>query len=846
MGRNKWALSSLIFAGTLCCAESTVFGASLSVLSAAGPPGGSATFSVKLSTEGASIAGTQNDVVSDNTNTPIPSIKTCIATQTQTCNTDADCPLISATTTVHEPCASRPDCTVDAPGKQAFFSFLPPDCSGSACTGLRAVVVSLDTTQQPTAIPDNTTLYSCTASLGPVAGIYPVTIDNVSAGDSEGHLLALTNNINGTIGVTSTPPATPTATFGPGIVVASDIQATTPGGTAAITYRIVGTGAASQVALYTAQISFDANSLDIQSSCLGGANNGNACTKNADCPGNGLCSVNCTTDARLIDQVGQFSRADVGTLIFFVGDTSFPIASFGDGNMFTCMFTVKPGAAPGAYALQTTFLEVADTNGDDLTAALSDGGVVVLGGGGGSSPTPTQPEATPTATFPAGIVVASDTQATTPGGTAAITYRIVGTGAASRVATYNAQISFDASSLDIDSSCLGGTNNGDACTKSADCAGNGLCSANCTKDLRLTNQAGQFNRSGIDTLIVFVGDTSFPIAPFGDGNLFICTFAVKAGAAPGTYPLTTTFLEVADTNGDDLTAASSDGGIVVSGTFSTRTPTVTPTMTASHTPTRTVTRTSTATATRTSTSTPTTTPTPTATPTRTPTLTPTLTPTRTLTPTPSLTPTATATPRIVHIDISSPTGAPGGTVKVTVSLRTSGLSVAATGNDILFDSQTLMLDPTACELNPLLDKTLVGSVVEAGHARLFVQSKPIASAIPDGPLYSCTIHIASSTLPATKILSNGSEIAFDPDGVGLPYITGANGVLTISLVPLGCPGDCDRGGSVTMDELVTGVDIALGGLPTDACSLLDVNRDGRVTVDELLTAVNRARNTCGQ
>ena len=53
-------------------------------------------------------------------------------------------------------------------------------------------------------------------------------------------------------------------------------------------------------------------------------------------------------------------------------------------------------------------------------------------------------------------------------------------------------------------------------------------------------------------------------------------------------------------------------------------------------------------------------------------------------------------------------------------------------------------------------------------------------------------------------------------------------------------GDCNGDGAVTVDELVTGVNIALGTTPLSACAAFDRNGDGQVTVDELIEAVNNA------
>jgi hypothetical protein len=59
-----------------------------------------------------------------------------------------------------------------------------------------------------------------------------------------------------------------------------------------------------------------------------------------------------------------------------------------------------------------------------------------------------------------------------------------------------------------------------------------------------------------------------------------------------------------------------------------------------------------------------------------------------------------------------------------------------------------------------------------------------------------------------------------------------------------CPGDCNGDGVVTVDELIRGVDIALGMVPVCECVPIDSNHDRTVTVDEVLTAVGRALNGC--
>lgn len=59
-----------------------------------------------------------------------------------------------------------------------------------------------------------------------------------------------------------------------------------------------------------------------------------------------------------------------------------------------------------------------------------------------------------------------------------------------------------------------------------------------------------------------------------------------------------------------------------------------------------------------------------------------------------------------------------------------------------------------------------------------------------------------------------------------------------------CVGDCNGDGGVTVDELVRGVNIALGALPADNCPSFDSNGDGRVSIDELIRGVNAALGGC--
>ncbi len=69
-------------------------------------------------------------------------------------------------------------------------------------------------------------------------------------------------------------------------------------------------------------------------------------------------------------------------------------------------------------------------------------------------------------------------------------------------------------------------------------------------------------------------------------------------------------------------------------------------------------------------------------------------------------------------------------------------------------------------------------------------------------------------------------------------------VLAAGTASAQCVGDCNADASVTVDEIITGVNIALGTAAISSCDAFDSSGDGAVTVDEILTAVNFALVGC--
>lgn len=62
--------------------------------------------------------------------------------------------------------------------------------------------------------------------------------------------------------------------------------------------------------------------------------------------------------------------------------------------------------------------------------------------------------------------------------------------------------------------------------------------------------------------------------------------------------------------------------------------------------------------------------------------------------------------------------------------------------------------------------------------------------------------------------------------------------------PVVCTGDCNGDGSVTIDEIVTMVNVALGSADVSVCLAGDASGDGTITVEEIIAAVNKALGGC--
>jgi hypothetical protein len=102
---------------------------------------------------------------------------------------------------------------------------------------------------------------------------------------------------------------------------------------------------------------------------------------------------------------------------------------------------------------------------------------------------------------------------------------------------------------------------------------------------------------------------------------------------------------------------------------------------------------------------------------------------------------------------------------------------------------------------------------------------------------------STSTPTVTCTASGTATVSATPTASPTLSATPLN-TATATATVLACAGDCNGDGSVAINELIGGVNIALGNVPVDSCSSFDRNGNGSVSIDELIAAVNAAQTGC--
>jgi hypothetical protein len=324
--------------------------------------------------------------------------------------------------------------------------------------------------------------------------------------------------------------------------------------------------------------------------------------------------------------------------------------------------------------------------------------------------------------------------------------------------------------------------------------------------------------------------------------------------------------------------------------FVSPTPTATATVpTATRTPPRTATATGTATHPPTATASATGTATRTATATRTslPTVTVAATRTATAQPSATRTPTATTTATASPPPPATATGAASvtGTASSTATRsRTATASATASATTTASATATSTVPPTpsasrteTASATPTRPLTPPGSVTATASATVSATATVSAAIAPSAtppsatptrtagtsPMASTTATVASTSTgtgtvtstparPATPTPSHtatATEPAATETQTETPSSAPTESATATATAPMTataapCDGDCNRDGQVTVNELITAVNIALGTLDVSSCPAADRNGDGEVTVSELIRAVNRALVGC--
>jgi len=389
---------------------------SITVGDATGDAGSNVSVDVTLTTD-AQIAGTQNDTTPAAGVAIVAKAGKCSTTKTTACFLNADCPEGETCKGVAPDCTVNPD--IDKTGTS--FAFQPPNCQGTACTGIRALVLSLSNTD---AIPTGSVLYTCNVSIGAdtVAGDYALTNSNAGASDPDGVAVPATA-VNGKVTVNGvTPPSDAIIQVGTvnGEVGQSGLSlpvslsvpnsATLVAGTQNDITFSGGIGAAVEISAKAGKCSTTKTT---------------ACFVDGDCPTGETCkgvAPDCTVNAD-IDKTGTSFAfqppncqgelcTGIRALVLSLSNTD-PIP---DGSvLYTCVVNIKSTAADGqTYPLDCSNAGASDPDGVALSASCTSGSVVV--GGVGPTNTPTNTGApTPTNT-PSVVSTATNTptSASTP------------------------------------------------------------------------------------------------------------------------------------------------------------------------------------------------------------------------------------------------------------------------------------------------------------------------------------------------------------------------------------------------------------------------------------------------
>jgi hypothetical protein len=133
---------------------------------------------------------------------------------------------------------------------------------------------------------------------------------------------------------------------------------------------------------------------------------------------------------------------------------------------------------------------------------------------------------------------------------------------------------------------------------------------------------------------------------------------------------------------------------------------------------------------------------------------------------------------------------------------------------------------------------------------------PASEDVPPSDVYAYRYDVSGSPVGALQVdraySAETPAAAADSNGVLTVVWSGREDILArrYSLPPTtadeSCTGDCDCNHAVTIEELITGVGLAVDNQASrfSSCPAFDLNNDGQVTVDELVAGVMNALSGC--
>lgn len=198
-----------------------------------------------------------------------------------------------------------------------------------------------------------------------------------------------------------------------------------------------------------------------------------------------------------------------------------------------------------------------------------------------------------------------------------------------------------------------------------------------------------------------------------------------------------------------------------------------------------------------------------------------------------------------------------GVADLTVGEHVISFEVRDADDGVSSDAVTVRVVATAAELPPAADELVVApdhlifdtraGVVEATVSIDNQGTAPLAwRATSRDPWIALDSEEGRTRAQLRVGLGAGLDVGTHAGTIVISRTDGGPPVEIVVEATVGaCPGDCNADGVVTIDELLSGVNLLLTGAGSGDCRALDVNDDGGMTIDELIRAINSALAGCG-